>query len=574
MLAGAAAAPAAALLVLAAGARLSIAIGPLALTVNDYRKPLAAGAVAAALLLAYGWPMPRWRRSAIALLAGIGLAGAVAYARGAAPVITNADFAVGELYVQLATEGRLLAGPYSRYGWHHPGPVYFYLAAPFYALAGRHALVLFAMALAINVVAVAVVFWTIAREPGQRMAGVLVTLACVGLAWRAPALMASPWTAHVPVLLSLAVLAMAAAIASGRVRLLPALAIAGSVVTHTHVGFVPVVVATAATALAMHAVRSRARDRSVRTWLNRAAWCAALLWLPVTSDAVAHDGGNALSLWRFFVSDAAVPHPFRDAVLTWAYGLTGLLRPDFSLAWGAHFERTGLAWALPCAIGQVLLLGAIAMRGDRSGRPFETSLATVALVASVTSLWAVTRIRGDVLDHDVFRLAALGAFNLGVIAACALRIVAERVRMPAVPRGAWIAVVLLTLGGTALLAMRQLEELTGFERRHPNVAMTNAYTAIRRYIDAEGIGRPLIRIGEDRWGDAAGILLRLTKDGTSVAVEERWTWMFTDAFGPTGAEDAVISLADLELHRRLRGEPGTTVLFESHPLFVDAVKIR
>ena len=43
------------------------------------------------------------------------------------------------LEIGLSPEGRQLLGPYSRFGFHHPGPAYFYASVPLYVLfpAGR-----------------------------------------------------------------------------------------------------------------------------------------------------------------------------------------------------------------------------------------------------------------------------------------------------------------------------------------------------------------------------------------------------------------------------------------------------
>ena len=39
------------------------------------------------------------------------------------------DTALAELYTRHAARGDLLLGPYSRFGWHHPGPLLYYLYA-------------------------------------------------------------------------------------------------------------------------------------------------------------------------------------------------------------------------------------------------------------------------------------------------------------------------------------------------------------------------------------------------------------------------------------------------------------
>jgi len=139
------------LLVIASGHRGSFALGPISIGFHDYVKPLAWGAAAASALLILEWQRTSWRRVAIATLALLGSLGLVNFAAYAAPIVTDADIAVTELYVELATRGDLLLGPYSRFGWHHPGPLFFYLVAPFYALGGHQAAAMYAVALAINI---------------------------------------------------------------------------------------------------------------------------------------------------------------------------------------------------------------------------------------------------------------------------------------------------------------------------------------------------------------------------------------------------------------------------------------
>jgi hypothetical protein len=96
-------------------------------------------------------------------LIGVGIAGLVSVTRHAPPVREVSDRAILEIYALQALEGKLLVGPYSRFGWHHPGPLYFYVAAPWYWMSGHHAAGLQAGALAINLGAVAAIAWTAAR---------------------------------------------------------------------------------------------------------------------------------------------------------------------------------------------------------------------------------------------------------------------------------------------------------------------------------------------------------------------------------------------------------------------------
>ena len=59
----------------------------------------------------------------------------VTIARRSPPFLALNDIAVTELYVLLAAKGQLFVGAYSRFAWHHPGPLYFWMQVPFYLVA-------------------------------------------------------------------------------------------------------------------------------------------------------------------------------------------------------------------------------------------------------------------------------------------------------------------------------------------------------------------------------------------------------------------------------------------------------
>src|SRR5260370_68615 len=73
---------------------------------------------------------------AAAIVCAVGLVLLVLRARASEPP-PAADKAVIELYTIRATRLELNVGAYSRFGWNHPGPFFFYLAAPLYAPSGR-----------------------------------------------------------------------------------------------------------------------------------------------------------------------------------------------------------------------------------------------------------------------------------------------------------------------------------------------------------------------------------------------------------------------------------------------------
>jgi hypothetical protein len=91
--------------------------------------------VLSGIVVVLGWRHRVLRGAAIVCMTGMILLTIRIDSADARQTFPIGDGALIESYTLLATQGKLVVGPYSRYGWHHPGPLYFWMAAPFYALA-------------------------------------------------------------------------------------------------------------------------------------------------------------------------------------------------------------------------------------------------------------------------------------------------------------------------------------------------------------------------------------------------------------------------------------------------------
>src|SRR4029077_17792587 len=74
------------------------------------------------------------------------------------------DYAALELYTRLAAQGRQLLGPYSRFGFHPPGPAYFYASVPLYVLTGERFAGILLTAALINVLSIALMLRRLGRD--------------------------------------------------------------------------------------------------------------------------------------------------------------------------------------------------------------------------------------------------------------------------------------------------------------------------------------------------------------------------------------------------------------------------
>lgn len=496
--------------------------------------------------------MIRARIAAAALLLALA---ALVLARRAPPVVTIEDIGVTELYVDLASHGRLLVGPYSRFRWHHPGPLYFYLQAPLYAASGRNGAALFAGASAINVAAFLVMLWILRAERCAALA-IAVGAAVLVLAWRLPQLLASPWTAHVPILPYLAFLTTAAAAAAGRTGVLPAAIFLASLVVQTNVALAPAVAVPLALA-APAAVRALRSHGAANTHAVLALAVALIVWLPTAIDVVVNHGGNVAALWSFFAA-GGTRHTPGEAFSAWAFSTAGLMRPNLELAWGKPLDPSGAPWTAAAAVALTLLTAGVTLFWRRRRRAFETWLGAMVTCAAVVTLWSLTRILEPIGDYHVLSATALGACAAGIVLAGAMQAASRGVESDIGQRVAGTAAVIMSIAA-ATLAFVHFQRAVSLQQRLPWAAdVVPAVERIEAYLDAHP-ARAVVLDVDRAWSQGVPIVLRLRQHHRRVAVTRGNLFMFTNALAPTGREDGWLGIQP----GRQPAPAGRAVVFDS-----------
>ena len=564
-------------IVAASGAGLSWRAGPLQIRVHDPSNPLLIAVALSGLLVAISWRTPRRRTWALAAVAVIVAIAGIVVTRHAERLFPLADIAVIEIYARDALAGKLLVGPYSRFGWHHPGPSYLYLIAPSYALAGQQTAALAAGAAAIMMAAVALIAWTAARSYGSMVTAALLASIAAYLV-RLPDLATSPWNPHVIVMPMIAMIVVSAAVACGDLALLPISAFLASFVVQTHLALAPLTASVVAVSAIAGLAEARGRGQfpqSVRP-IKLTAWVMIALWFLPAAEQAAHTPGNITLLWRFFVSNPSMGQPFAAAAPAWAAMLEASLRSTINLAGGSPFEAAAPVRSLLVGLVQLLALVIVAVWSARNGYRQLAWSAVLGLLASIVGLWSVSRIQGRIIDHEIFWLTGVGVLNLGVIAGaiglCVRRhspVFQGGVRVAPIICGSLVAVcVFVSLGQLARARAGYLPVTLS----SPVAGLFG--TSLRDYVRETGVQRPLFRIDQDVWGSAVGALLELDRAGVPFAVEYSWLAMFPQSFATTGDEDAEINISTDDRHRRLAERPGDVLIAGSDGVYFDAVRVE
>jgi hypothetical protein len=486
-------------------------------------------------------------------------------------VVMWGDDAAEALAVRDVWRGHQLLGPYSRYGWHHPGPALFYwLALPDRILGSRGPGIVSGTIL-LNAVATGAVVVILGRRWGPWLAlwaaGCLslLHLALGGYLWR------DFWNPYAVILPMVLLVVLAADAATGVGASWCWALVVGSFVIQTHISTAPSVLLILAVGLVglLWSWHSQ-RTRPFRRWPALAGLAVtALLWLPPLIDAVRHHPSNVSLLVKFFTA----PHP--------SHTLGEAGRTSLSAATTVFFGRHGpisavvvrstVALGAGALIFAVLVVATLGI-GLARRHPLGPWLALISTVGFAAAILGGTRVVGDISQYltvwqaylPITLLLGLGAALLADVPDVrpARSSAPSHLSPPAGPLS------LLTLGSTiiavagaltgAALTVGQTAALAGptqFPGYLPPAEVAQATDLIRSALQPSDRVVRLTITTQSAWPTVAGVALELERGGRRTT-EVGTPGSGVDAgvlFGagrrPTGHEDV-----DIEFERQGVGE--------------------
>ncbi|MGN6694656.1 MAG: hypothetical protein ACTHN0_10815 [Aquihabitans sp.] len=444
------------------------------------------------------------------------------------------------LAVDSAGRGGQLVGAWSRLGLYHPGPLWFYWAAPFFAWAGGQPSGLFLAALALLAVGGPVIIVLVGREAGAAAAGVGAVVLLAGVHRLGLAGLSFPWNPTV-LIVPAAVGLVAAAVAWHR----PAAGataigvVAASFVAQAHLGAL-LLGALIGVASLLGAFRHRRGFARPGLVLGAVAALVVGLWAPVLVDQAAGVGNLGATVRYAATGDVSPrfpPSPTGRSLSLSPVGSVahvasvGSLTDGDTASWaGAEFQR-GLEHR-PSQTSVVVVAGLVAVAlaaawtnrsaRDRGSR-FLGSLSALALLALVLQVVAAVRIRHEFRPYLIAGTASVGWVLWLVAGLVGLQQLRRRwpIERPDV------AVVAATVGSIVVLliaASPPFERFIGFPSEVEH--QSSAVAGIARLHLRPGV---LLRADDEPAFNAQQrFTLALEHAGVRVAVRGRYASRFSD----------------------------------------------
>lgn len=463
-----------------------------------------------------------------------------------------ADHAMIEARTSDVLEHPPLVGLYSRGDWSHPGPLMFFVLAPFYLLTGGASIATHLGALAINGGSVAGMALLARRRGGLPL--MLCTVVASGLLMRTlgAEFLHDPWNTYLPVFPFGLMIFLTWSMACGDRWALPAAVFVASFLAQTHVGFVALaspLLAWGALWLFMPVFRAGRPDpsdpstdpddnsgesdgaevsneSSGESWRERlrplvvpalaAAAVGLLVWLPPAVDVLRNNPSNAQRVARWFNEAEGGVHTLGDGVSVMAgqFGLPSewlFTKQSMTYTGESPFldGRLRVPWLLvPVAIAALYLWSR-----RQADKRHLMAVVGLSLLIGVVSVW---RTVGPAFDYRLRWTWVPPMVALAMVGWAAW--LAAKRRWPA-GTGRWLAPAALAV----LMAVSGVNAVTAARAGEPLAADTEVVTALGpSTLESLPEGDGVVYVREPfhlaAWY-SRGLVIYLEREGVDVRVE-------------------------------------------------------
>ncbi len=439
---------------------------------------------------------------------------------GFSEVYPEVDMAMLELYTCHAAQGKQTVGPYSRFGWNHPGPAYFYLLAPLYIFSGQSASSLFLSARLMNCFCAAlilVVLYSVSKKNDSTL--VFCTIALLPFFFYAfgPSVFTSPWNPYVIVLPFCAFTFCCASVTLGNPLSLPLMVGLGSFLVQTHVSVVPCVSVLMGVSLILFVQATRREGITRATIVSIVATIAlfVIMWLPPLMNEYLGNLGNLRKLFHFFISGSTKTF-VEDAIFSFSKAFGWFpMTPIRSLFPGfPDFEYELLT--VVSSIFQIVLLPIAYIDAVRRGYVYRAKLALLVFIAALAAAYSCIHAR-DYWWYLFVWISSLGVASWAVAGA----MIIDRVRP------AWQHVrmaSMVAVGLVLVLTSVNVWHFIAYSTSPPQGSEKAKYLSqsLIKYLKQHENNRAIIYFNWTNWVTESAVILQVYKARIPFCVRNTW----------------------------------------------------
>lgn len=455
------------------------------------------------------------------------------------PDLPNAgDAALLELSTRNVFSSGILVGPYSRFIFFHPGPLYYQLRYPLYMIMGQRNSSLLIVTVLLQMLCLFFAWKTIREISDRNLSIVFSVSAALYLLAADKALWLSEWNPYIVILPFMLFTISMAAVASGRFKYLVTAVAAGSLAAQTHISVIPsmavVSVFTILFAVYPWFVSNRRSNKFEGRWILVSIGLFLLLWAaPLYQQFFPGDGqGNMTRIVHYF-QESSPEVDSRRAFIMWSSIIT-------TMELGGRESSDALRISV-ISLRLILLLVSFRFLRRRGDRPFLSSMALFCAALHGMSWISVMQIRGELNDYLLQWIGVLPVMSLFVILGT-IQLLLKPNRM----KFAGAAAVIMLVYSAVALPLK----VSDFYRAELHPSWENEITTdeLAKQLEEnlnwnDNTFYVISLVTTDQWPIMFGLLNSMEKNGRPVGVEDNLLYVHTPA--PEGMTTRILHLGVL-----------------------------
>jgi hypothetical protein len=455
-------------------------------------------------------------------------------------------------------------GPYSRFGWNHPGPLYFYILLPFYKLFSMGTQSLYVGAAFINIISVLVLLFLLYKSENNYFfffTAFFFSLYIYG--FLGLHVFRNTWNPHVTILPFAAFIFVSTHLSRGNLKVLPLSILFSSFVLQTHVAYAPAVVVIFLVSILLYILEKLRGEKKIKSLFSTdilkitaiSAGLFIILWILPIIEALKNPPGNLLKLIYYF-SHSKVTHGISEAAAA-VSNITNVPLIKFFNFLSPGMELSSKSLLIMLFLLQVLLVIAAGIYHWTAKRKYQFNLLVFGLSGLIVSVISVTKITGEIHGYLIQWMSVIGFINWIVIFftfLCLLTGLFKRMNIytkaaafsqevPMKYKKALVYAVVVIIA--VILFIRQQKpvyfasQIKRSETKYKHVG--DISTAIKNYLDKNKISSFLLKPHHSLWTTEAGVVNQLFKSSVSFSLEDNWLFWFGYQFKQHKQEKDIIS---------------------------------